>query len=136
MLARIWDGATRAEDGDEYVTYLRRTGENQVFYSESPEALLREHTGVSMPVRGLRYWVMGVPEPALSHDEERIDAQGRLTELSQDDWRVQVRRYTVVQDVELPAKLFIDKSDVSVKMVVDRWTLGSADTAPTDALDM
>ncbi|UCE88221.1 MAG: outer membrane lipoprotein LolB [Pseudomonadota bacterium] len=113
-----------------------RTADNQVFYSDSPEALLREHTGVSMPVRGLRYWVIGVPEPALSHDKERIDAQGRLTELSQDDWRVQVRRYTVVQDVQLPDKLFIDKSDVSVKMVVDHWALGAADTVPAEALDM
>jgi len=26
MLARSWDGATRAEDGNEYVEYLRRTG--------------------------------------------------------------------------------------------------------------
>ena len=26
MIARVWSGATRAADGDEYLEYLRRTG--------------------------------------------------------------------------------------------------------------
>lgn len=116
---------------------ILRTADNQVFYADSAERLLREHTGISMPVVGLRYWVTGVPEPAHGHDEEFIDAEGRLTELSQDNWRVQLRRYTAVDDLQLPDKLFIEKSDVRVKMVVDRWTLGkAARPAGDDVLDM
>ena len=109
--------------GSEAGVYLH--DDDQIFFAQQAEALLREHTGVSMPVTSLMYWVRGLPNPHLSDiNVSQLDAQGRLANLKQNGWEVQMKRYVKVNNLQLPNKLFIKgQPDIEVRMIVDEWQL-------------
>ncbi len=98
-----------------------------VYYSADPESLLYEHTGVRMPVNGLRYWILGLAHPAREVARPTLDQYGRLASVSQDKWDVQLRHYTRIGAHELPDKLSISRDDIKVKVVVDDWNLDQQD---------
>jgi len=88
--------------------------------------LLYEQTGLQMPVSGLRYWVLGLPAPASqagAASDRQLDARGRLTRFVQGGWLVRIRSYTEVGRFDLPAKVFIRRGDIDLRLVVDRWRL-------------
>ena len=111
--------------GNEQGVILTDT-EQQVFVASEAETLLYDHTGVRMPVNGLRYWILGLPGPA-SNSRTELDAYGRLAELQQNDWNIILRRYTTLGNLELPDKLSVSKQDLKVRLVVDSWELGEKD---------
>ena len=93
------------------------------FYSDSPERLLQEVTGVKMPVTSLLYWMRGIPNWNIKEQKEKVDEFGRLYQLEQDGWRIRFKRYIDVAKYELPQKVFIDGHDLKVKIFVDEWNL-------------
>ncbi len=96
--------------------------EHHAYYASEPEMLLYAHTGVLMPVTGLRYWILGLPDPAKNHTHQtQLDAYGRLAELQQRDWMVRFRDYVDVEHYQLPERLFIQSEDIEVRLVVDDW---------------
>ena len=99
-----------------------RDAERHAYYAKEPEILLFEHTGVFMPVTGLRYWILGLPDPGKNHTSQtRIDVYGRLAELQQRDWTVRFRDYVAVKHYQLPERLLIQSEDIEVRLVVDDW---------------
>lgn len=102
--------------------------DNHIFYADKPGELLAERTGVSMPVAGLRYWILGLSTPQ-QKQPPRLDDRGRLAYLEDDHWRVNFRRYTNVDGLQLPDKIFISKpaQTIDVRLVVDEWKLGLSD---------
>ena len=100
--------------------------DNQTFYSDKPETLLHERTGVTMPVEGLRYWIVGLSNPR-HPNQPKLDPQGRIAYLEENRWHVNFRRYTEVSGMQLPDKIFITKpeQDIDVRLVVDEWKLGA-----------
>lgn len=102
--------------------------DNHTFYSDNPATLLRERTGVSMPVEGLRYWIVGLNTPQ-QKDPPKLDPQGRLAYLEDDHWRVKFRRYIEVNGLSLPEKIFIARpeQEIDVRLVIDEWKLGLSD---------
>lgn len=99
------------------------TSDNERFYSHNIDTLLYERTGVKMPVAELRYWLIGLPSPG-GKDAASIDKHGRLSRLQQGDWRVRYKRYVPVNGLVLPRKIFADKQDLDVRVVIDEWKLG------------
>ena len=97
--------------------------EQRVYYSHDPESLLYRHTGVHMPVTGLRYWILGLADPGRSQQQPVVDQYGRLASVQQNDWNVELKRYTRIGQLELPDKLSVNKDHIQVKMVVDNWQL-------------
>ena len=98
--------------------------DQQAYSAEEPELLLYAHTGVLMPVTGLRYWILGLPDPDKNHtNKTQLDAYGRLAELQQRDWKVRFRDYVAVEQYQLPERLFIrsEDEDIEVRLVVDDW---------------
>jgi len=100
--------------------------DNHTFYASNPGELLQERTGVSMPVAGLRYWILGLDTPQ-QQQQPKLDPQGRLAYLEDNHWQVKFRRYTNVSGLQLPDKIFIAKpeQDINVRLVVDEWKLGA-----------
>lgn len=105
-----------------------RDSDNHTFYADKPGLLLEERTGVSMPVEGLRYWILGLSTPQ-QKQAPTLDDQGRLAFLEDNHWRVKFRRYTDVKGLQLPDKLFISKPEktIDVRLIVDEWKLGVSD---------
>lgn len=95
------------------------------FYAESSERLLREVTGLRMPVNSLLHWMRGLPNWKVNKDKQLIDEFGRLAMLQQDGWRVRFKGYSNVGQHELPQKIFISGYDLKIKIFIDEWDLKS-----------
>lgn len=93
------------------------------FYADSPDRLLKEVTGLRMPVKSLLYWMRGLPDWNINKEEEKLDEFGRLHQLKQGDWLVRFKSYMNVDKHELPQKIFIDGYDVKVKIFIDEWDI-------------
>ena len=81
---------------------------------------LANRLGFDPPLDGLRYWILGVPEPA-HPAQESLDSQQRLITLQQDGWQIQYTDYMSVAGEWLPSKLTIQRQGVRVRVVVDGW---------------
>jgi outer membrane lipoprotein LolB len=104
-------GATLELSADEVVT------------GRDTESLLREHVGWTLPVGGLRHWIVARSDPDRPA-EARHDEAGRLVELRQDGWSVDYDRYRAVEGRLLPHRLSLERPGLRVKLVIDRWSLG------------
>lgn len=116
-------GAMELTGGPEGV--VLRTAKEKRFAARAPEQLLRELAGWTMPVTGLRYWLLGVNEQAASIDGMQLDAGGRLESLRQGEWAIDYLGYQQVDGVQLPAKLYLESSRVSARIVISQWLLES-----------
>lgn len=97
----------------------------QSYQAPDAELLLLEHTGIRMPVNGLRYWLLGLPQPDKKVKEIQLDVAGRMASLHQDEWQVTVDRYQQYNGKSLPAKLVIKNHHLKVRLIVDQWQLNT-----------
>ena len=87
---------------------------------EDVELELRWRYGWTIPVTSLRYWALGIPDPA-TPAETRVDSEGRLEFLEQSGWTVEVSRYAEGGGQQMPRILTAKNPDSRVRMVIDRW---------------
>ncbi len=99
-----------------------QTGKGERLAGEDARVLLEETLGTSLPLKPLRYWLLGVPEPA-TPALAQLDDQGRLGQLDQAGWHVSYDRYAQFGGSWLPTRVDVQQSDVKLKLVIDRWNL-------------
>ena len=90
--------------------------------AESPEALLEREVGWSVPLAGLRYWIVGAPAPDGAVSKLELDGQGRLARLEQAGWTVIYERYGALDDLALPGRIRFSNESIEATVVVRRWT--------------
>lgn len=81
---------------------------------------LERRLGFEPPLASLRYWVLGVPDPASTASEE-LDSESRLARLEQNGWNIEYTGYTPVDGRWLPQKLTLRREDVRVRLLIERW---------------
>jgi outer membrane lipoprotein LolB len=81
---------------------------------------LQERLGFELPLDNLRYWLLGVPNPAAAFDLSRND-QDRAQKLSQGGWEIVYDRYEPVAGDLLPARLVLTRDEVRVRIAIDHW---------------
>lgn len=89
--------------------------------STAAHAELDARLGFDPPLASLRYWILGVPDPALPATETLDPLRQRLTRLEQDGWRIDYGSYLAVGGEWLPARVTLERADVRVKLLVDEW---------------
>ena len=89
--------------------------------AESPEALLEREAGWSVPLAGLRYWIVGAPALDGAVSKMELDGQGRLARLEQAGWTVIYERYGALDDLALPGRIRFSNESVEATVVVRRW---------------
>lgn len=87
---------------------------------DDAEAELRWRYGWTIPVESLRYWALGIPDPATPGITE-LDGQDRLQRLEQGGWSVEISRYAEGGGQPMPRILTATNADTRVRMVIDRW---------------
>ncbi len=97
------------------------TGDKKVHHSGNVQALTREVLGWDLPLEGLQHWVVGRAEPGLPVQAEERDARGRLTRLTQNDWRISFLDYA--GDSALPARIALVYDNLTLRLIIDRWDL-------------
>ena len=97
------------------------TAEKKVYRSGDVQALTREVLGWDLPLEGLQHWVLGRAEPELPVQAEERDAHGRLTTLTQNDWRISFLDYA--GESALPARIALVYDNLNLRLIIDRWDL-------------
>lgn len=98
-----------------------RTSRNN-YETTDPERLLRRELHMSLPVSGLRYWALGLPEPQMPAHVS-IDSKGLLRHMRQAGWTLTYSRYVAADGYQLPQSFTAKKGDTEVKIVVEHWQL-------------
>jgi outer membrane lipoprotein LolB len=88
--------------------------------ADAARAELERRIGFEPPIGSLRYWVLGVPDPA-SPAAEELDAEARLARLEQNGWQIEYTGYAAVDGRWLPQRLTLRRDDVRVRLLVERW---------------
>jgi outer membrane lipoprotein LolB len=78
--------------------------------------------GRFLPVRQMRYWLVGVPAPGSPH-EEVVGDDARLATLAQAGWRVRYDRYEPVGALALPSRMELTTEGLRLRIVVTDWRL-------------
>jgi outer membrane lipoprotein LolB len=79
--------------------------------------------GFEPPLASLRYWLLGVPDPADVVTTETLDAAQRLARLQQGDWQVDYGEYLRSGTQWLPRRLSIQRGALRLKLRVSSWQL-------------
>ncbi len=106
--------------GDEQGVVLHQ-GEHS-FHAEEADQLLAEATGLSLPISGLRYWLLGLATPDTPVTPV-TDAQGRTRQLQQAGWLIHYLNYIQVDEFDLPQRLRAVYEPFTVQLFIRQWTL-------------
>jgi len=115
----LGQGATVIELTEGLVTIDRGNGDVQ--RSNDPEAFINQQLGMFVPIKSLRYWVVGLPQPAQSSQD--ID-----NGFVQSGWQVQYLQMQTVEQQVLSRKIQVMNKQIKLKLFIDEWVLGSANT--------
>lgn len=97
-------------------------GGGDVRSSKEPESFINQELGMFVPVRSLRYWVVGLPEPSLSFKDAGagFNQEGWLTEYMQ--------MQSITEDRNMPRKMTVINGQVKLKLIIDRWDINDSKT--------
>jgi outer membrane lipoprotein LolB len=122
LVAPLGQGSLQLEGDADGV--ILRNSEGRSAIAANAETLLQAEVGWRIPVKDLRYWVVGLAAPGNSRIE--LDQYGRLARLNQDGWEVTFLDYTMVGNTELPARIFVTDHQARVRLIIKRWELADA----------
>lgn len=88
--------------------------------TRAPETYLMRRYGWTLPLRGLRYWVLGLPEPGV-RAVVHYDGDGRIRRLFQDGWLIQYKNYQSAAGYTLPWHFQMHTAGTLFRVVIDRW---------------
>jgi outer membrane lipoprotein LolB len=80
--------------------------------------------GWSLDLKGLRYWIRGIPFPDNEH-EFSLDGQGRMSTLMQSGFTIDIQRYENIAQYALPKKMKIVGQALELKLIIKEWQLSS-----------
>ena len=90
------------------------------FEAETPEALMDEQLGWSLPVSAMPDWVRGLPGENDDYQME-TDELGFPSHLAQDGWEIDYRDWEQFEGMWLPRRLIMNYDDVRITLVVNQW---------------
>ena len=121
VIASLSGGVYELSGADGVVSL--RAPDQRLFQAEDAETLLRQAAGWYFPVADLVYWIRGLPAPALQVDRLLLDAENRLSALSQGGWSIRYKNYTGIDGTSMPARLDLENDQVRVRLSIREWNL-------------
>lgn len=91
-------------------------GDNNPLASNDPDVLVGQQVGVFVPVKALRYWVVGLTQPDVEFD---VLADGFI----QSGWTVHFPELMKYGDELMPRRVVVFKKNLKLKLVIDQWVL-------------
>lgn len=119
IVAPLGQGTVEIKGNPEAVQL--RTMEDQVLTNQDVELLMRENLGWPLPVRSLSYWIKGVPEPGAAPETLILDDQGRITDLTQSNWRISYDGYTRVDGHDIPSRITLQRQGLRLRLSINHW---------------
>ena len=97
-----------------------QTSQGKTVQAATAEQLLYSQLGWHLPVSHLYYWVRGLPVPGIQA-VMHFDAFHRLTELTQENWQLTYKQYSLYGSTELPTKIILVYPQLNIKLVIYEW---------------
>jgi len=96
------------------------TSDKKVYTAANAETLMQDTLGWSLPMTGLKDWVLGRPAAG---DAELLawDASGHLTHMRQQGWDIEYPHYIDAHGQWLPGKVVLKSQKLDLKLVVEQW---------------
>ncbi len=111
--------------------YRLRLPDGREFVNQTPEALLQEVIGWSLPISGLEVWIRGLPHPGSDY-RHRLDDGGRARSIRQDDWNIDYLDYFADSPPLLPRRIRLAHEELTLKLVIERWQKAEIEAEPSD----
>ncbi len=105
-------GATSLIEQNGIVTL--ETAQGKKYIAASPELLLQNNLGWSMPIQGVSYWLLAVPVPDIPFSAQ-YDSVHRLVQLLQSGWTID---YTWAQSTVYPARILMERQGVRLVVAI------------------
>ncbi len=108
-----------------------RLPKGQTFVNDSPEALLNQVVGWSIPLSGLKFWIRGLPQAEFDY-QHHLNSNGFPSMIRQNQWRIDYQSYFADLQPALPRriKLTHQDQDLELKLVVERWQRDKIEVDP------
>ena len=113
-------GAAHIERSQRGLSFTTSRG-LQLENDAASDAMQRE-LGFEPPLGSLRYWLLGVDDPALPA-QETLDDEQRLARMQQDGWTVDYQDYRAAGGHWLPRRITLRRESVRVRVLVQYWRL-------------
>ena len=112
-------GTVRLEGNGHRVQLIDNDGNRTVLEDAERDLYLRY--GWTIPVRSLRYWALGIPDPGLPA-ETLLGDDGQLRSLAQGGWQVDITRYGEGGGQSMPTRLKAASEQTRVKLAIHKWS--------------
>ena len=112
-------GAVYLNGGPNRVQAQQANGKTVV--AKTPEELLKKIAGWTVPISGMRYWMLGLPSPNSEIRSQHFDNEGMLLNLRQENWNVEYEAYGIYKMASLPNKLQLKNGNIKVKILLTSW---------------
>lgn len=104
-----------------------KTTSGDEFLLRDPEQEMTERFGWSLPVHSMRYWILGVSDPALPATEVP-GANGLLESMEQAGWLVRYDSFAESEGLVLPRRFDMERGQVRIRVMTDRWDIPGGGT--------
>ncbi|RDE18136.1 outer membrane lipoprotein LolB [Motiliproteus coralliicola] len=132
MAGPLGQGAVNIEGSERLGITLEVSGEGR-YHADSPEQLLQQRLGWSVPVSQMPYWIRGLPAPEQAHIKV-LDNYNRLERLHQGGWDIRYLGYQQQSPQNaanpsqtralLPRKIELRRgNELRLLMVLKQWQL-------------
>ncbi len=115
----LGSGSLQIIGNDDRVT-VRQAGQVDQHASDASQ-LLQQRLGWSVPIEHIYYWIRGLP--AAAPIDRQSNADGHLSVLEQDGWRIEYLRYQQFANYTLPSKLRLQHADLQVTLIIKDWQI-------------
>ncbi len=82
---------------------------------------LERQLGFELPLTALRYWVRGVPQPAVPAVEALAEDAPQLATLDQSGWHITYGEYGAGDLAGWPRRLVVEREGARLKLLIERW---------------
>lgn len=96
-------------------------GGDDVQSSAQPEEFINQQLGMFVPVRSLRYWVVGLPEPSTTYKDTDNG-------FNQSGWLSEYKQMQPVHNGTMPLKMMVMNKQVKLKLIIDHWDINDTES--------
>lgn len=97
-----------------------KTSDGKITTAKTPEALLQQRLGWSLPVNNFYYWLRGLPAPTIT-SKIQFDNYHHILQLQQQGWVIHYLRYAAINKTDLPTKILVSNPTISATIVISQW---------------
>jgi outer membrane lipoprotein LolB len=92
------------------------------YTAQNTEELTQQVLGWHLPLAGLRYWVLALAAPESKASIEH-DANGQVSIMQQDDWKISYTRYAAQTPDSLPLRINLQHEGLELQLLIDEWEI-------------